>query len=171
MYTAAQLDEDASGYGLIAYVAEGRRIVSRGTSWTGAEPWLTAETAATFLGSLYAFVRTTREITIYRFHGMDPRTEARMLGSWWSPRRPALAIDDLGYPSWHNQSRSDAAVRKAWNPMSEVAEAQLENGSPVFVGRIAPVKDGARRLAGGDIQFLLPGTGHPLCLRANHAVR
>jgi len=171
VYTAAQLREDASGYGLIAYVAEGRQIVSRGPAWTGEEPWLMTSTAATFLGSLYAFVRTTRDITIYRFHGVDPRAEARMLGSWWSPRRPSLAIDDLGYASWHNQSRAGAAVKNEWNPMSEVAEARLYSGSPVFVGRIALVQDGSRRLGGGDIQFLLPGAGHPLCLNRNTTVR
>lgn len=167
MYTAKELKEDACGYGLVHYVAEGTRIVIRGPAWGVQETYLIAKYADTFLMSLYALVSTTREIRIYRFHGVDPSAEAQMLGSWWTPQRPALAIDGLGYESFHNQSRGENSVRREWNPMTEVAQAKLRTGSLVFVGRIGPQPDGLRTLSGGKIQFLLPGRGHALCLIGN----
>lgn len=171
VYTAAELRDDARGYGLIHYVAQGTQIIIRGPAWGVQDTYLIPKYADTFLHSLYALVSTTREIAIYRFHGVDPSAEAQMLGSWWTPQRPALAIDALDYESFHNQSRSDAAIRREWNPMSEVAQAKLRTGSLVFVGRIGPQSDGLRTLAGGSIQFLLPERGHALSLNGNTRVR
>jgi len=171
MYTSKELRDDACGYGLVHYVAQGTQITIHGPQWSGQDTYLIAKCADTFLNSLYALVTTVRDIQIYRFHGVDPSAEAQMLGSWWTPQRPALAIDALGYESFHNQSRSEAAIRRAWNPMNEVAKAKLRTGSLVFIGRIGPQRDDSRMLGGGSIQFLLPERGHALNLNGNVRVR
>lgn len=168
MYGVQDVRADAAGYGIVVYVAEGGAIVWAGRSWTATEPTLRADAPKTFLNHVYALVRTSRPLRIYRYHGVSPQAEARLLGAYWSPARPALRIDNLGYESFHDQGRANLALKQSWNPMSEVSEATLATGSLAFVGRAAAQLDGSRRLAGGAIQFILPSAGHELCLQSNY---
>ncbi len=49
---------------------------------------------------------------LYRFYGRTSRSEATLLGACWSPARPSLAIDQLGYEPWHDRSRADLAIKR-----------------------------------------------------------
>jgi len=147
MYGHAELQADARGYGLVLYVAQG-------STGTVPHPQFSPY-ASTFLHGLYAFVRTHRPITVYRAFGHDPTASARMLARFWSPARPSLAIDRLGYASAHNRLREQQSVLRRWNPLSEVVEAELAAGTEIFLGRTGKQESGGERYAGGDIQFFL----------------
>jgi hypothetical protein len=107
-------------------------------------------------------------MSIYRFYGVSRMAEARLLGSFWTPARPALRIDRLGYETFHDTTRSDVALKRNWNPMTDVAEATLSSGSWVFVGRAAKQSEGSKTFQGGAVQFILPETGHQLCLERRY---
>jgi hypothetical protein len=182
VYGDAELSADALGYGLVMYVAQGSRFLQRHPTYRAGEPHPQfASEAVNFVHSLYAFVRTQRPITIYRAYGHETRASARMLGRYWSPARPSLAIDRLGYPSMHNRFRQDQAVLREWNPMLDVVEAELAVGAEIFVGRTASKQSRNERFGGGNLQFFLntrdqdgefitglPPIGYHLRLRANH---
>jgi hypothetical protein len=168
VYDQDSLIKDGSGYGLVIYAAHEGGITWASANWTAREPFLGKDAADTFLGSRYVLVKSTRPLTIYRFHGVSAMAEARLLGSYWTPARPAMRIDRLGYPAMHDSTRSDIALKRAWNPMTEVVEASLERGSWIFVGRAAPQREGDHRFGGGSIQFVLPETGHRLNLQRGY---
>lgn len=174
MYDAVQLNADASGYGVVQYVARGSaRIYPRGSSVsqpavppTG--PLLAPKVSETFLNELYALVWTTRPLTIYRFYGTDATATASVLGAFWTPARPSLRIDRLGYESMHDTSRDDMSLKRAWNPMAKVVEANLSAGAHIYVGRVAPQTEMKRHFGGGAIQFFAPALAHRLHIKGNH---
>jgi len=169
MYGRSELIEDAAGYGLVIFTAKSGTIDWTSKNWTAREPFLDLAASDTFLESRYALVKTTRELTIYRFYGVSPMAEARMLGAYWTPARPALRIDKLGYSTFHDQSRAELAIKRKWSPMSEIVDARLADGSWIFVGRAGLQVDQGVRLSGGAIQMILPGIGHELHLVRRHA--
>lgn len=184
MYDGPQLQQDAQGYGRVLYVAQGPNLLTSDPQYRAATPHAQFRTEPdNFIHRLYAFVRTTRRITVYRAHGTDPTASARMLARYWSPVRPALAIDRLGYASQHNTLRRDQAVLRTWNPLSEVVEAELAAGSEIFIGRTAAKAGAGESYRGGSIQFFLntrdadglfvdglPTISHQLTLKRNHRV-
>src|SRR5215470_2243027 len=119
MYDAAQLSSDANGYGHVTYLAKGSsRIDAGGTPSSGPPlpagfPLLKAELAKSFLQSLYSLVWTTRRLSLYRFYGTNSLAAASLLGAFWSPARPSLRIDSLGYESFHDTSRADLSLNRA----------------------------------------------------------
>ncbi len=174
MYDASQLSNDAAGYGLVTYLAKGSfQINARGTPSSGspvspAFPLLKSEIAKSFLHDLYALVWTTRQLTIYRFYGTNALVAASLLGAFWTPARPSLRIDRLGYESMHDTSRANLSLKRAWNPMTDVVEADLASGAHVYVGRVAPQSEMGRRFGGGAVQFFVPTPGHRLHLKRNY---
>lgn len=169
MYDLDEVKTDAQGFGRVIYLGKEGSIVWSAPEWTATEPFLAKNAADTFINSVYALVRTTRRITIYRFYGNSPAAEACILGSFWSPARPSLRIDKLGYSSMYDTSRADLAMKCIWNPMSKVVEATLGSGAWIFVGRAARQEDGGILLGGGAIQFILPESGHRLHLERQHS--
>jgi hypothetical protein len=140
--------------------------------------------AQKFTSSIYALVKTVRPLTIYRFYEtsnlqapygrehnsfisghVKKRVPAKMLGGWWSCKRPSLTIDNLGYSDEHRKDdRAGMAVLKEWNRFDVCVEAILKTASLVYVGRTAQQAenvsfetDHGRTIlyAGGAIQFLL----------------
>ena len=175
MYHAAQLSNDASGYGHVTYLAKGAlRIDASGQPSSGSAavpasfPLLKAEIAKSFLEGLYSLVWTTRPITIYRFYGANLSAAASLLGAFWTPARPSLRIDRLGYESLHDTSRANLALRRAWNPMTNVVEADLGSGAHIYIGRVAPQSELGVRFGGGTIQFFVPSLDHRLHLKRNY---
>jgi hypothetical protein len=174
MYNAAQLNADASGYGLVRYMAKGTtRINATGASSSDparppAAPLLPPPTSTTFLHELYALVWTTRPIVIYRFYGTNAIADASLLGAFWTPARPGLRIDRLGYESMHDTSRANMSLKRTWNPMAKVVEADLGAGAHIYVGRVAPQTEMGRHFGGGAIQFFAPGLTHRLHLKRNY---
>jgi hypothetical protein len=184
MYDRKQLQEDAQGYGRVLYVAQGPDLLTTDPQYPATKPHAAFSTEQeNFINRLYAFVRTERRITVYRAHGDERTASARMLARYWSPIRPALAIDRLGYASHHNTLRHDQAVLRGWNPLSQVVEAELAAGSEIFIGRTAAKATHAESYRGGSIQFFLntrdadglfavglPAISHQLTLKRNHRV-
>jgi hypothetical protein len=174
MYDAVQLNSDAAGYGLVIGLAKGSSPVHAGglstsrPGFTPSAPLLQAEVANTFLHGLYALVRTTRHLTIYRFYGASPVARASLLGAFWTPARPSLRIDRLGYESMHDASRADLSLRRVWNPMTDVVEAQMAVSALIYVGRVAPQSELGARLGGGAIQFFVSNPGHRLHLTRSY---
>ena len=175
MYDAAQLNNDAAGYGHVSYLAKGSVRIdasgrpSSGSAVPAAFPLQNAEIAASFLGGLYSLVWTTRPITLYRFYGTNPSAAASLLGAFWTPARPSLRIDRLGYESHHDTSRANLSLARAWNPMISVVEADLGSGAHVYIGRVAPQSESGIRFGGGAIQFFVPSLDHRLHLKRNYA--
>ena|SRR5579862_144823 len=174
MYDAAQLSNDAAGYGVVTYLAKGPfQISARGTHSSGSAvppgfPLLKSEIAKSFLHDLYALVWTTRQLTIYRFYGTNALTSASLLGAFWTPARPSLRIDRLGYESMHDTSRANLSLKYGWNPMTNVVEADLTQGAHIYIGRVAPQTEMGRRFGGGAVQFFVPTPGHRLHLKGNY---
>jgi hypothetical protein len=174
MYDAAQLSNDAAGYGHVSYLAKGAiRIDAAGRPGSGSPapapfPLLKTEIAGSFLRGLYALVWTTRQITIYRFYGANSSAAASLLGAFWTPARPSLRIDRLGYEAAHDTSRANLALQRAWNPMTNVVEADLGSGAHIYMGRVAPQSELGVRLGGGSIQFFVPSLDHRLHLKRNY---
>ncbi|HEY0801973.1 MAG TPA: hypothetical protein VGD54_14115 [Steroidobacteraceae bacterium] len=169
MYDQRQLLDDAAGYGIVVYAAHEGAITWASANWTAKEPFLQPAASETFLASRYALVKSSRSLTIYRFYGSTRMTEARLLGSYWTPSRPALRIDQLGYSAMHDTLRADLALERGWNPMTDVVEATLQSGSWIFVGRVASQIEGGLKLGGGTVQFFLPAVGHQLRLDRRYA--
>jgi hypothetical protein len=175
MYNAAQLNSDAAGYGLVISLAKGQfRINAAGRPnsdrvMSHAAPLLKAEIAKSFLNDMYAFVRTTRQITLYRFYGESAQADAALLGAFWTPARPSLRVDRLGYESIHDTLRSELSLKRAWNPMKHVVEADLASGAHIYIGRVAPQSEVAVRLGGGAMQFFVPKLDHRLHLKRNYS--
>jgi hypothetical protein len=174
MYDPAKLSSDAAGYGLVTYLAKGPMRInasgapSAGSAMSPAAPLLRAEIAKNFLHDLYALVWTTRRLTIYRFYGTNAKAEASLLGAYWTPARPSLRIDHLGYESMHDTSRADLSLKRAWNPMIDLVEADLAPGTHIYVGRAAPQSEMGVRFGGGAIQFLVRMPTHRLHLKGNY---
>jgi hypothetical protein len=174
VYNAAQLSSDAAGYGSVAYLAKGASQIrfggtpNWGTAVSPDLPLLSAELAQTFLHDLYAAVWTTRSLTLYRFFGTDSRGTASLLGAFWTPARPSLRVDQLGYESMHDTSRGNLSLKREWNPMKNVVEANLASGAHIYVGRVAPQSELGTRLGGGAIQFFLPKRDHRLHLKRSY---
>jgi hypothetical protein len=97
MYNAATLKADASGYGLVRYLATGAaRTNAGGRSMSGdarqlLAPLLEPKISRTFLHERYALLWTARPLTIYRFYGTDATATASILGAYWPPARPSLS--------------------------------------------------------------------------------
>ena len=168
MYGQRELLDDAKGYGIAVYAAHEGAITWASSSWNAKEPFLQRTASDTFLESRYALVKSTRTLTIYRFYGATRMAEARLLGSYWTPARPALRIDNLGYSAMHDTTRAGLALTRNWNPMTQVVEATLQSGAWIFVGRVAPQVGGDTTFGGGLIQFILPAAGHQLHLERRH---
>ena len=79
VYAAADVREDAGGYGLVHYVAQGTQVVLRGPVRGFHDTYLMPKHAETFLHSRDALVGTARETRIYRFHGVGPGAEAQIV--------------------------------------------------------------------------------------------
>lgn len=133
----------------------------------------------TFVQNTYFLLKTSRLVRVYRGYetpglkapyGTDHpsfylsliknRNPARPDGRWWSPARPALAIDSLRVSSAARLSaRSGSAIAKEWNRLDYWIEAELPIGALVYVGRASPQQDalayGGERYGGGDFQFRL----------------
>jgi hypothetical protein len=175
MYNAAQLSNDAAGYGHVSYLAKGTVRINAGGQPSARSPpvpasfpLLKAEIASSFLGELYSLVWTIRPITIYRFYGTNSSAAASLLGAFWTPARPSLRIDRLGYESSHDTSRANLALQRAWNPMTNLAEADLGSGAHIYIGRVAPQSELGVRFGGGSIQFFVPSLDHRLHLKRNY---
>jgi len=159
MYNAATLKADASGYGLVRYLATGAaRTNAGGRSMSGdarqlLAPLLEPKISRTFLHERYALLWTARPLTIYRFYGTDATATASILGAYWPPARPSLRVDRLGYESAHDTSHASMALKRSWNSMAGVVEASLAAGAHIDVGRVAPQSEMGRQLGGGAIQF------------------
>lgn len=132
-----------------------------------------------FVQSTYFLLKTTRPVSVYRGYetpglkapyGTDHpsfylslvrhRNPAKPDGRWWSPARPALAIDSLGASSAARASaRRGSAIAKEWNRLDYWIEAVLPIGALVYVGRASPQQDqlayGGGCYGGGDFQFRL----------------
>ncbi len=168
VYDEAALREDFAPIGQILLIAQSIRLLHQAPAAELGQSMLRPEEARNFLNELYTLMRSRMDLRIYRFHGVSKQAEASMLGEYWSPTRPGLRIDNLGYESWHDTSREDSALKNSWNPMREVVEARLARGTLLFAGRVAPQQDGDRRLGGGAMQFFIPRPGHRLFLTHNH---
>jgi len=174
MYDAAQLNSEASRYGHVTYLARATaRINADGTPSSGSPvpanfPLLEAEVAKSFLEGLYSLVWTTQRRSIYRFYGTNSMVGASLLGAFWTPARPSLRIDGLGCESFHDTSRADLALKRAWNPMTTVVEADLDQGAHIYLGRVAPQSELGVHFGGGAIQFLVPTLDHWLHLKRNY---
>jgi hypothetical protein len=174
MNDVARLNTDAAGYGHVTYLAKGSIQIdasgrpSAGPAAPAAFPLLKAEIANSFLGGLYSLVWTTRPITLYRFYGATSSAAASLLGAFWTPTRPSLRIDRLGYESFHDTSRANLSLQRSWNPMTNVVEADLAPGAHIYIGRVAPQSEPGVRFAGGSIQFFVPSLDHRLHLKRNY---
>jgi hypothetical protein len=167
------------GYGQPLMGWNGGLVIFRGPG--GLQPAGTLEPMhwLCFIQNTYFLVKTTRPVSVYRGYetpglkapyGTDHpsfylslvknRNPAKADGRWWSPARPALAIDDLGASSADRSSaRSGSAIARAWNRLDYWIEAELPVGALVYVGRASPQQDqlayGGARYGGGDFQFRL----------------
>jgi hypothetical protein len=155
-YTARELLEDARGYGRVLYVAQGSGLAYVADG--GCVPTrLASSRYECFVGELYAFVEIQRPVTLYRWYDEDPKSPAKRMGSWWSPHRPSAEIDPIALGSLHKTARSDLALKRSWNAMHSVVEADLAVGAQAYVGRAArQVEDTDEVHGGGYIQFFLP---------------
>lgn len=185
------------GYGkLLIGWKNGREVWRDPSAGRGHGP-ASAYDAQKFLHGTYGLVETQRPISIYRFaekrEKTDPnirapygsahasyqaglavkRNPSAVIGAWWSPTRPALLIDDLGYDSSHaRDTRSQLAVLKEWNRFDFCVQATLQPGSLIYAGRTAPQSEDAAfegrpmPYPGGGIQFLrVPGSTSVLLKR------
>jgi hypothetical protein len=154
-------------------------------SGAGSVAPLPVRDADAFLHSMYALVRTAREITIYRMsetqgleapYGKDhpsyyrglvqKRTPSKMWGRWWTPTRPGLLIDNVGVATdLRTDTRQSNAVKREWGRFDLCVQARLPIDTSIHVGRVAPQTenrafqtDNGRtiRYSGGGMQFLLP---------------
>jgi len=198
MLLAKQLLEDCRSYGSILRAWDGTRDLERAANAPAQPGPLSAIDARKFASSIYALVRTGRPITIYRFYEtpnlqapygkqhnsftsgqVKNRVPAGMLGGWWSPHRPALTIDNLGYSDEHRkEDRAGIAVLKEWNRFDVCVEATLLPTALIYVGRTARQAenisfetDHGRTIlyGGGAMQFLLVrGASHLNKLHEHH---
>lgn len=148
----------------------------------GAPPFpssVAADLANTFIQRTYFLLRTTRPVAVYRGYETEGlkapfgtghpsfrlglvarRMPGKPDGMWWTPARPALAIDNLGVSDIHRiEPRARAAITKAWNRLDYWIEAELSPGALIYVGRASAQQDaaayGSGKYNGGDFQFRL----------------
>ena len=184
MLTSRELIEDCAGYGTVLRAWTLDREIMSSQSTPNPHPALGIDDAQKFVQSTYAIIQTKTPRVVYRFYetadlrapygedhpsaknGMaQKRAPAKMLGGWWSPFRPSLLIDGLGYSSVHKaEVRFNIAVAKEWNRMDYCVEAVLRENSFVYAGRVASQyenrafeTDEGRTIlyGGGAMQFLL----------------
>lgn len=168
---------------LIMHAWKGTRELEATPNAPGLGP-LPLDDILNFTSYVYALVKTDRQITVYRFYETanlrapygeqhnsfifgqaSNRNPARRLGAWWTPYRPGLTIDRLGYTDdYRKGDRASIAVKKEWNRFDYCIEAELVQGSLIYIGRTARQienpsfeTDRGRTIlySGGAIQFKL----------------
>jgi hypothetical protein len=173
----------AEGYGTPLGVWQGTRQYYPAEPQVG-PPALAMEHALTFVESFYILCSTKCAMRIYRGYetakldapyGKDhpsfirnlvqQRRPGRPDGWWWTPARPSLSVDNLGYSAMHRaDDRRGSAVLKEWNRLDFYVEAILPLGSLIYVGRAAPQQEqaayGGERLGGRGYQFRLTDAAH-----------
>jgi hypothetical protein len=183
MLTSPELLEDIRGYGTILRAWKGTRDLESVAHAPGPGP-LPFDDVLKFTSYVYALVKTDRQILVYRFYEtadlrapygeqhnsftfgqVSNRHPAQRMGRWWTPSRPGLTIDRLGYSDDHRKGdRATIAVKKEWNRFDYCVEAELVQGSLIYAGRTAMQNenrsfetDRGRTITygGGAIQFKL----------------
>jgi hypothetical protein len=151
VYSTQDFLSDARGYGHVLAAFRNRTPLSSGTY----RPHSHMEDGKirAFNGSMYAYVRARSGLVAYRWFDDD---KGSFLGGWWSPQRPSPEIDGLQLEGIHKRSREHLAIKKDWNEMAQILEAEIRPGTILIVGRAASQFDSCGRLPGGAMQFLVP---------------
>lgn len=180
---------DAAGYGHVLAAWRGQTQIFQATRVARPPAPLPPALARCFTDGVYALVELDRSQRVYRFfetqglrapYGRDHPSFVRMLvqqrhpsrpdGLWWTPRRPALEIDNLAVASLHRgDERRALAVSREWGRFDYCVEALIAPGMQVYVGRTAPQQEsamyGGQHYAGGAIQFRLQSPLHVVVVR------